>query len=152
MSRNTEQEARNKAFVLEAFEALFNRRDYVAAEKYWSPDYIQHSAHIPPGREGLFALIKGLPRTMRYENALTVGDADYVMLHGRFPASACPPLGSSSNRTTRRRSSRRALGRGRGRSHGGAVEEQTPDFRKQLSRLSARSVSARGHTIPRDPS
>ncbi len=61
MSRNTEQEARNKAFVLEAFEALFNRRDYVAAEKYWSPDYIQHSAHIPPGREGLFALIRGLP-------------------------------------------------------------------------------------------
>src|SRR5216684_9000026 len=70
MSRNTEQEARNKAFVLEAFEALFNRRDCVAAEKYWSPDYIQHSAHIPPGREGLFALIRGLPATMRYENAL----------------------------------------------------------------------------------
>ena len=49
MSRNTEQEARNKAFVLEAFEALFNRRDYVAAEKYWSPDYIQHSAHDSAG-------------------------------------------------------------------------------------------------------
>ncbi len=90
MSRNTEQEARNKAFVLEAFEALFNRRDYVAAEKYWSPDYIQHSAHIPPGREGLFALIRGLPPTMRYENALTVGDGDYVMLHGRFSGMGLP--------------------------------------------------------------
>src|SRR5438445_12667050 len=90
MSRNTEQEARNKAFVLEAFEALFNRRDYVAAEKYWSPDYIQHSAHIPPGREGLFALIRGLPPTMRYENALTVGDGDYVMLHGRFSGIGLP--------------------------------------------------------------
>jgi len=34
---------------------LFNKRDYIAAERFWSPNYIQHSAHIPPGREGLFA-------------------------------------------------------------------------------------------------
>ena len=52
-------EEKNKAFVLEAFETLFNKRDYAAAERFWSPNYIQHSAHIPPGREGLFALIKG---------------------------------------------------------------------------------------------
>jgi len=51
-------ESKNKALVLEAFDTLFNRRDYVAAESYWSPDYIQHSAHIEPGREGLFGLIK----------------------------------------------------------------------------------------------
>ena len=42
---------RNKAIVLEAFETLFNKRDYVAAERFWSPNYIQHSAHIPPGRK-----------------------------------------------------------------------------------------------------
>jgi predicted SnoaL-like aldol condensation-catalyzing enzyme len=90
MGRNTEQEARNKAFVLEAFEVLFNRRDYVAAERYWAPDYIQHSAHIPPRREGLFALIRGLPATMRYENALTAADGDYVMLHGRFSGIGLP--------------------------------------------------------------
>jgi predicted SnoaL-like aldol condensation-catalyzing enzyme len=29
-----------------------NQRDYIAAEYYWSPKYIQHSAHIQPGREG----------------------------------------------------------------------------------------------------
>jgi predicted SnoaL-like aldol condensation-catalyzing enzyme len=34
-------------------------RDYATAERFWSPDYIQHSAHIAPGREGLFNLIKG---------------------------------------------------------------------------------------------
>jgi predicted SnoaL-like aldol condensation-catalyzing enzyme len=90
MSRNTEQEARNKAFVLEAFETLFNRRDYAAAEKYWSPHYIQHSAHIEPGREGLFALIRGVPATMRYENALAVAEGDYVMLHGRFSGTGLP--------------------------------------------------------------
>src|SRR6202165_5157228 len=44
-----EGEERNKAFVLEAFDTLFNRRDYAAAQRFWSPDYIQHSAHIEPG-------------------------------------------------------------------------------------------------------
>jgi predicted SnoaL-like aldol condensation-catalyzing enzyme len=38
----------NKALVLEAFDKLFNKRDYIAAEKFWAPDYIQHSPHIPP--------------------------------------------------------------------------------------------------------
>jgi hypothetical protein len=28
------------------------------------PNYIQHSPHIAPGREGLFGLIKGLPSTV----------------------------------------------------------------------------------------
>jgi len=36
----------NKAIVLEAFRTLFNKRDYAAAERFWSPKYIQHSAHI----------------------------------------------------------------------------------------------------------
>jgi predicted SnoaL-like aldol condensation-catalyzing enzyme len=57
----------NKTLVLEAFDALFNKRDYAAAERYWSPNYIQHSAHIEPGREGLFSLIKSIPQTLKYE-------------------------------------------------------------------------------------
>jgi predicted SnoaL-like aldol condensation-catalyzing enzyme len=57
---------KNKALVLEAFDTLFNKRDYAAAEKYWSSNYIQHSAHIEPGREGLFNLIKSLPSTLKY--------------------------------------------------------------------------------------
>ena len=73
-----------KALVLDAFDTLFNKRDYVAAERFWSPTYIQHSAHIEPGREGLFELVKASPPDMRYENALIVADGDYVMLHGRF--------------------------------------------------------------------
>jgi hypothetical protein len=50
MSETTQE--RNKALVLEGFDTLFNRRDYAAAERFWSPSYIQHSAHIAPGREG----------------------------------------------------------------------------------------------------
>jgi predicted SnoaL-like aldol condensation-catalyzing enzyme/predicted ester cyclase len=74
----------NKRIVLEAFEALFNRRDYQAAEKFWSPDYIQHSAHIPPGRDGLFNLVRAAPPTLHYDNSLVFAQDDFVMLHGRF--------------------------------------------------------------------
>jgi predicted SnoaL-like aldol condensation-catalyzing enzyme len=61
---NRAVESSNRALVLEAFDTLFNKRDYVAAERYWSPHYIQHSAHIEPGRDGLFNLIKSLPATL----------------------------------------------------------------------------------------
>ncbi len=47
MNTTTEQ---NKRLVWEAFDTLFNKRDYAAAEKLWSPHYIQHSAHIGPRR------------------------------------------------------------------------------------------------------
>jgi predicted SnoaL-like aldol condensation-catalyzing enzyme len=74
----------NKRLVLEAFDTLFNKRDYAAAEKFWSPHYIQHSAHIEPGREGLFNLVKGLPPTLKYEPGTIVADGDFVIVHGRF--------------------------------------------------------------------
>ena len=82
MSRTTAEQ--NKAIVLEAFDVLFNRRDYAAAERYWSDPNIQHSAHIAPGRDGLFGLVRTLPDTLRYENQLIVAEGDYVMAHGRF--------------------------------------------------------------------
>jgi predicted SnoaL-like aldol condensation-catalyzing enzyme len=89
MSPQTVQE-RNKALVLEAFDTLFNKRDYAAAERYWSPDYIQHSAHIEPGREGLFNLIKGMPPTLQYEAGTIVADGDFVIVHGRFSEFGAP--------------------------------------------------------------
>jgi predicted SnoaL-like aldol condensation-catalyzing enzyme len=82
MNQSTEE--KNKTLVLNAFETLFNKRDYAVAERYWSPEYIQHSAHIPPGREGLFGLVKNVPGTLRYENQLILANGDFVMLHGRF--------------------------------------------------------------------
>ena len=85
----TKQE-KNKALVLEAFDTLFNKRDYAAAEKYWSPHYIQHSAHIEPGREGLFNLIRNTPDTLRYEHQLIVAEDDYVIVHGRFSDFGLP--------------------------------------------------------------
>jgi predicted SnoaL-like aldol condensation-catalyzing enzyme len=83
-------ESKHKAFVLEAFDTLFNRRDYAAAEGFWSPNYIQHSAHIPPGREGLFNLVRSVPETLRYENQLIVAEGDFVIAHGRFTGMGRP--------------------------------------------------------------
>jgi len=77
-------EEKNKALVLNAFDTLFNQRDYVAAEQYFSPKYIQHSAHIPPGREGLFNLIKSNPPTLKYEPGTIVANGDFVIVHGRY--------------------------------------------------------------------
>jgi predicted SnoaL-like aldol condensation-catalyzing enzyme len=83
-------ESKNKALVLEAFDLLFNRRDYAAAEKLWSPHYIQHSAHIAPGRDGLFNLVKSLPPTLKYEPGTIVAEGNVVIVHGRFSNFGLP--------------------------------------------------------------
>jgi len=81
---------KNKATVLEAFDTLFNRRDYGAAEQFWSSRYRQHSAPIGPGREGLFDLIKSLPPTLQYEPGTIVAEGDFVIVHGRFSGFGQP--------------------------------------------------------------
>jgi predicted SnoaL-like aldol condensation-catalyzing enzyme len=81
---------RNKALVLEAFDTLFNQRGYDAAEQFWSPTYIQHSAHVAPGREGLFNLVRSLPPTLKYEPGLIVAEGDFVIVHGRFSGFGAP--------------------------------------------------------------
>jgi predicted SnoaL-like aldol condensation-catalyzing enzyme len=88
MEKHTPQ--RNKEIVLEAFDLLFNKRDYASAEKLWSPGYIQHSAHIPPGREGLFGLVKSLPSTLKYESEQALAEGDWVIIHGRFSGMGTP--------------------------------------------------------------
>ena len=88
MTQSTQE--RNKTLVLQAFDLLFNKRDYAAAEKYWSPHYIQHSAHIAPGRDGLFTLIKSIPPTLKYEPGTIVAEGDFVIVHGRFSGFGAP--------------------------------------------------------------
>lgn len=82
MGKTTPQQ--NKALVLEAFDTLFNKRDYEAAARFWSDAYIQHSAHIEPGREGLFKLVRGLPDALRYEHGLILAEDDFVFVHSRY--------------------------------------------------------------------
>ena len=75
---------KNKDLVLNAFTTPFNKRDYATAATFWSPKYFQHSAHIEPGRDGLFNLIKSIPATLKYEPGLIVAEDDFVIVHGRF--------------------------------------------------------------------
>jgi predicted SnoaL-like aldol condensation-catalyzing enzyme len=88
MAKTTPEQ--NKVLVLKAFDTLFNKRDYAAAKRFWSDLYIQHSAHIAPGRGGLFDLVRAAPDTLRYENQLIVAEGDYVIAHGRFSGHGRP--------------------------------------------------------------
>ena len=89
MTKTTPEQ--NKAIVLEAFDTLFNQRDYAAAEKFWSPSYVQHCAHDPRlGREGLITLIKSLPPTLKYEAETIIAYDDFVIVHGRFSGCGQP--------------------------------------------------------------
>src|ERR1700752_2106510 len=80
----------NKEIVLKAFDMLFNKRDYQKAAEFWSETYIQHSAHIAPGRDGLFNLVRALPDTLRYEHHVILAEGDYVIVHGRFSGHGRP--------------------------------------------------------------
>ena len=146
----TEAEDRNKAFVLEAFDTLFNQRDYAAAQRFWSPDYIQHSAHIAPGREGLFNLVNASPPDMRYENSLIVANDDYVMLHGRFSNVGQPADWIVVDVVRlRRRSARRTLGRHPRRGHRRRVPQRAADVRRRLPHAALRD---RPQRFPRNDS
>jgi predicted SnoaL-like aldol condensation-catalyzing enzyme len=81
---------KNKAIVLEAFDTLFNKRNYTAAERFWSPNYIQHSAHIEPRRDGLFNLIKAAPPSLKYEPGVILAEDTYVIVQGRFSNIGLP--------------------------------------------------------------
>ena len=84
------KQERNRDLVFKAFDTLFNQRDYSTAETFWSPDYVQHSAHIEPGRDGLFSLVKNAPTSLRYEPGLILAESDWVIMHGRFSGLGTP--------------------------------------------------------------
>lgn len=84
------QQEKNKALVIEAFDTAFNKRDKTAYERFWSPNYIQHSAHIEPGRAGLMKIMAATPETMRYDHGLIIAEGDYVMVHGRYSNIGLP--------------------------------------------------------------
>ena len=84
------QQEKNKALVLEAFDTAFNKKDKTAYERFWSPNYIQHSAHIEPGREGLMKIMSATPANLKYESGLIVAEGDYVMVHGRYSNIGTP--------------------------------------------------------------
>ena len=51
---------------------------------------MQHSAHIEPGRAGLFNLIRSMPPTLKYEPGRIVANGEFVIVHGRFSGFGQP--------------------------------------------------------------
>jgi hypothetical protein len=47
-------------------------------------------AHIPPGRDDLFKLIRGMPASLHYEPGLILANGDHVIVHGRFSNIGLP--------------------------------------------------------------
>jgi len=124
-SRRKEQETGSA----EAFDTLFNKRDYKAAEKYWSPNYVQHSPHIQPGRDGLFNLIRGTPASLRSEPGLILANDDHVIVHGRFSNIGLPKNWIAADIVAyRRRPSSLTLGCAAGRSDRAESQSGLPMF------------------------
>jgi predicted SnoaL-like aldol condensation-catalyzing enzyme len=84
-------EARNKALVLEAMTSLFQRKDPLAVERLYSPDYIQHNSSIAQGREALSKLVAQLPAALYYEPGMIIAEGAYVAIHGRIRGWAPNP-------------------------------------------------------------
>ncbi|MEX5268760.1 nuclear transport factor 2 family protein [Kocuria sabuli] len=71
----------SKQIVLTAGTELFGHRDPSAVERYWAPDYRQHSALAPDGPQGLEAMAGQLPPDFRFEPLRVLEDGDMVAIH-----------------------------------------------------------------------
>jgi len=80
----------NKQIVLKAFDALFNRKDFEGARRFWSPDYIQHNPLVSDGPQALFDFVRALPASTSFESQLAIAEGDYVMVHGRYSDNGYP--------------------------------------------------------------
>lgn len=74
----------NKALVLDAMTALFQRRDAAAVERLYAENYIQHNPDIAQGRDALRALVAGLSEDVYYEPGVIIAEDDFVAIHGRI--------------------------------------------------------------------
>lgn len=82
---------RNKALVLEAMTALFQRRDASVVARLYAPDYVQHNPSIPQGRAALEKLVSELTDEVFYEPGMMIAEGNYVAIHGRIRGWAPSP-------------------------------------------------------------
>jgi predicted SnoaL-like aldol condensation-catalyzing enzyme len=80
----------NKALVLEASTRCSTSGTMQLQSVSGRLTTFNDSAHIAPGREGLFNLIKSLPPTLKYEPGMIVAEGDLAIVHGRFSGFGAP--------------------------------------------------------------
>lgn len=83
--------AANRALVLDAMTTLFQRKDPLAVERLYAPDYVQHNPGIAQGREALTKLVAQLPADVFYEPGMMIAEGAYVAIHGRIRGWAPNP-------------------------------------------------------------
>jgi predicted SnoaL-like aldol condensation-catalyzing enzyme len=81
-----------KALVLTAIVDLFDRRDLSAVTRYWSPDYVDHSPAGTGNRDGLDALVLGLPDGFAHERLRILADGAFVIAHGLYHGLGPDPV------------------------------------------------------------
>jgi predicted SnoaL-like aldol condensation-catalyzing enzyme len=81
MKVTTEQD---KTLVLEGFDTLFNKRDYVAAESFCRRTTSSTALTSRRAATDYFNLVKTLPPALKYEHGTIVADGEFVIIHGRL--------------------------------------------------------------------
>ena len=74
----------NTKRALEAYDLLYNARDYEMASRYWAPGFVQRAPQPPHGRDGLIDFVRQLPSTLKFECRLVIAQDDYVALYGKY--------------------------------------------------------------------
>jgi predicted SnoaL-like aldol condensation-catalyzing enzyme len=81
-----------KNLVSRAIGEVFDRREIAAIDRYFSPDYIEHSAAGTEGLDGLRKIVSDLPDGFRHERARVLSDGDLVVAHGVYHGISPEPL------------------------------------------------------------
>ncbi|MEQ4618298.1 MAG: nuclear transport factor 2 family protein [Corticimicrobacter sp.] len=77
--------------VARAHRELFTERDTGALERYFSPDFVEHSPLVADGLEGLRTLVAAHP-DLHHEAHRVLQDGDLVAIHGRYTGLEKQPL------------------------------------------------------------
>lgn len=85
-ARDLVQEEKNRALVLEFYEAVFVRHDLTAADRVLAETYIQHNPRVPDGRAAFVAVFTRMfaanpAARARVVRSATDGDLVYLHVH-----------------------------------------------------------------------
>ncbi|OOQ90004.1 putative salicylate 1-monooxygenase protein [Penicillium brasilianum] len=84
---------RNKQLVKDFYRRVFDGQNASAVKDFVTEGYIQHGAHVPPGRAGLEGFVRMIfpdgpvpePKEMRNPPTLMIAEGDMVVVSAYFP-------------------------------------------------------------------
>ncbi|OTA20288.1 polyketide cyclase [Xenorhabdus beddingii] len=85
------QNRSSRDWVLHAHHGLFTHRDVGTLERYFAPNFIEHSPLVKEGLAGLRELVLTHPE-LHHETYRVLQDGDLVAIHGRFTGLDDQPL------------------------------------------------------------